>query len=118
MDIKDVNSIIAEISDLKNRGVVLSEDLDCDRISSEYEDIEYQFSKGRYVLPKMYRLVKGIQKSINACLYGNDIDVFVTLFSTVEAIRQKLGQEYQKRTKISSQVRDLRKILNEEKPVS
>ena len=113
MDIKDVNDIIAEISNLKNRGIVLSEDLDCDRITSEYENIEYQSSKGRYVLPKMYAFVKRIQKSINACLYGNDINAFITLFSTVEAIRQKLGQEYQKRTEIASKVRDLRKILNE-----
>jgi tetrahydromethanopterin S-methyltransferase subunit F len=118
MDINDVNAIIAEISNLNNKGVLLSESLDCDRITSEYEDIEYQSSKGRYVLPRMYRLVKGIQKSINACLYGNDINVFITLFSTVEAIRQKLGQEYQKRAEISSKVRDLRKMLNEEKPVS
>ena len=118
MDISDVNAIIEEISNLKNLGIVLPEDLNVDRITSEYENITYQSSKGRYVLPKMYALVKRIQKSINACLYGNDINAFITLFSTVEVIRQKLGQEYQKRTEIISKVRDLRKILNEEKTVS
>ena len=114
MDIEDVNVIIAEISNLKNRGIVLSENLNCERIMSEFEHIDDQSKRGRYVLPKMYSLIKRIQKSINACLYNNDINAFITLFSTVEAVRQKLGQEYQKRSEIASKVRNIKKLINED----
>ena len=37
MDIQDINNIIAEISNLKNQGIVLSENLDCERIISDYK---------------------------------------------------------------------------------
>ena len=43
MDIQDINNIIAEISNLKNRGIVLSEFLDTERIISEFENINNQF---------------------------------------------------------------------------
>ena len=113
MDIQDINVIIDEISNLKNRGIVLSENLNCESIMGEYENIAYQLSRGRYVLPKMYALVKKIQKHINESLYGNNVNEFIPLFSAVEAIRQRLGVEYQKRAEITSKVRDLRKKLNE-----
>ena len=87
MDIQDVNNIIAEISNLENRGIVLSKNLDTERIMSEFEHIDNQLKHGRYILPKMYSLIKRIQKSINASLY-NDINLFIQLFSIVEAIRR------------------------------
>ena len=96
MDIQDIKNIIAEISNLKNQGIILSENLDCERIILDYENIEDQSSKGRYILPKMYALVKRIQKYINDSLYGNDVNVFIQLFSTFETIRQKLGQQCNK----------------------
>ena len=99
---------------MKNHGIVLSENLDCERIMSEFEHIEEQSRRGRYVLPKKYSLIKRIQKSINACLYNNDINAFVTLFSTVEAVRKKLGEEYQKRSEIASKVRNIKKLINED----
>lgn len=57
----------------------------------------------------MYSLVKRIQKHINNSLYGNDVNLFIRLYSTVEAIRQRLGLEYQRRSEVISKVRDLRK---------
>ena len=117
MDIQDINNIIAEISNLKNQGIVLSENLDCERIMSDYKSIEDQSRKGRYILPKMYALVKRIQKYINDSLYNNDVNVFIPLFSTVKTIRQKLGQQYQIRAEIVYKIRDIKRILNEEKPV-
>ena len=62
MDIQDLNNIIAEISNLKNRGIVLSEILDTERIMSEFENINNQFKHGRYVLSKMYSLIKKNKK--------------------------------------------------------
>jgi hypothetical protein len=117
MNSEDINRITTEISALKDRGIVLSEGLDVNSIMSEYETIEYQSSKGRYVLPKMYSLIKRIQKCINASLYGNDISVFIPLFSIAEEIRRRLGQEYQKRAEIISKVRNIKKLINEESTV-
>lgn len=57
----------------------------------------------------MYSLVKRIQKHINNSLYGNDVNLFIRLYSAVEAIRQRLGLEYQRRSEVISKVRDLRK---------
>ena len=62
----------------------------------------------------MYALVKRIQKYINDSLYNNDVNVFIRLFSTLETIRQKLGQQYQIRAEIISNDRDIKRILNEE----
>ena len=116
MDIQDINSLISEISNLKNLGIVLSKDLDCDRIITEFNHIDNQILHGRYVLPKMYSLIKRIQKAINASLYNNDINLFIKLFSDAEAIRQKLGQQYQIRTEINSKVRSIRRQI-EESPI-
>ena len=110
IDVQDVNSKISEISNLKNRVIVLSENLNTERIMSEFEHIDNQLKHGRYVLPKMYSLIERIQKSINASLYNNDINLFIQLFSIVEAIRQKLGQHYQVRSEISSKVRNIKKL--------
>ena len=113
MDIQDINNIITEISNLKNRGIVLSEFLDTERILSEFDHINNQLKHGRYVLPKMYSLIKRIQKSINASLYNNDINLFIQLFSIVEAIRKKLGQQYQVRSEISLKVRNIKRLIEE-----
>ena len=98
---------------MKNRGIVLSENLNTERIMSEFNHINYQLKHGRYVLPKMYSLIKRIQKSNNASLYGNDINLFIQLFSIVEAIRQKLGQQYQIRSEINSKVRNIKQLIEE-----
>ena len=111
MDIEDINAIIAEISNLKNFGIVLSENLDTERIMSEFEHIDNQLKHGCYVLRKMYSLIKRIQKSINASLYDNDINLFIHLFSTVEAVRKKLGQEYQKRSEIAYKVSNIKQLI-------
>jgi len=112
MDIKDINDIIVEISNLRNLGIVLSEFLDTERILSEFEHIDNQLKHGRYVLSKMYSLIKRIQKSVNASLYNNDINAFVQLFSVVEAVRKKLGQEYEKRSEIASKVRNIKQMID------
>ena len=65
MNIQDVNNIIAEISNLKNQGIVLSPNLDCERILSDYENFEDQSRKGRYTLLRKYALVKRIQNYVN-----------------------------------------------------
>ena len=62
----------------------------------------------------MYALVKRIQKYINASLYNNDVNVFIPLFSTVERIRQKIGQQYEIKHGIVFKVRDHGRKLNEE----
>ena len=80
---------------------------------SEFEHIDTQLKHGRYVLPKMYSLIKRIQKSINASLYNNDINLFVQLFSIVESIRKKLGQQYQVRSEIASKVRNIKRLIEE-----
>ena len=108
MDTQDINNIIVEISNLKNQGIVLSPKLDCERLISDYEIIKDQSRKGRYTLPRMYALVKRIQNYVKESLYHNDVNAF----TTVETIRQKLNQEYQKRQEIVSKVRDIKKILN------
>ena len=112
MDISDINSIISEISNLKNLGIVLSKDLDSDRIINEFNHINDQLEHGRYVLPKMYSLIKRIQKAINASLHNNDINLFIKLFSDAEAIRNKLGQQYQIRTEINSKVKNIKQLIN------
>ena len=113
MDVQDINRIIVEITNLKNQGIVLSENLNTERIMSEFEHIDNQLKHGRYVLPKMYSLIKRIQKSINASLYNNDINLFIQLFSIVEAIRKKLGQQYEVRSEISSKVRSIKRLIEE-----
>ena len=115
MDIQYINNIIIEISNLKNQGVVLSENLDRERIITEFEVINDQSKQGRYVLPKMYSLIKRIQKHINASLYNNDVNLFIQLFSTVETIRQKLSQQYEVRSEISSKIPDIKRLINEKK---
>ena len=63
-----MNNIVTEISNLKNQGIALSEFLDAERILSEFDHINTQLKHGRYVLPKMYSLIKRIQKSVNSSL--------------------------------------------------
>ena len=116
MDISDINNIISEISNLKNLGIVLSKDLDSDRIISEFNHINDQLEHGRYVLPKMYSLIKRIQKAINASLHNNDINLFIKLFSDAEAIRHKLGQQYQIRTEINSKLKNIKQLI-EKSPI-
>ena len=115
MNLQDMSSIIFEISSLKNRGIVLSDFLDTERLLSEFNHISDQQKHGRYVLPKLYSLIKRIQKAVNASLYNNDINLFVHLFSTVEAVRKKLGDQYQIRTEVASKVRDIKRLI--ESPV-
>ena len=112
MNISDINSIISEISNLKNLGIVLSKDLDSDIIINEFNHINEQLEYGRYVLPKMYSLIKRIQKAINASLHNNDIKLFIKLFSDAEAIRNKLGQQYQIRTEINSKVKNIKQLID------
>ena len=83
---------------------------------TEFNHIIDQLSHGRYVLPKMYSLIKKIQKAINASLYNNDINLFIQLFSNAEAIRQKLGQQYQIKSEINTKVRSIRRQI-EESPI-
>ena len=62
----------------------------------------------------MHSMVKRIQKYINASLYNNGVNVCIPLFSFVETIRHKLGQQYQMRAEIVSKIRDIKRLLNEE----
>jgi len=91
----------------------LSEILDPDRILYEFDQINIQLKHGRYVLPKMYSLIKRIQKAVNSSLYGNNINLFIRLFSIVEAIRKKLGGQYRVRAEISSKVKSIRRLIDE-----
>ena len=113
MEIEDIKSIITEISNLRSQGIVLSEFLDPDRILYEFDQINIQMKHGRYVLPKMYSLIKRIQKAVNSSLYGNNINSFIRLFSIVEAIRKKLGVQYQVRAEISMKVKSIRRLIDE-----
>jgi len=63
MDIEDIKNIITEISNLRNQGFVLSEILDSDKILYKFDQINIQLKHGRYVLPKMYSLIKKNPKS-------------------------------------------------------
>jgi len=58
MDNQDLHLIISEISNLKNREIKLSEDLNIDFITSEFSRIDGKLKRGYYVLPKMYSLIK------------------------------------------------------------
>ena len=113
MDIQFINNIISEITNLKNLGIVLSKDLDCDRIMNEFNQINEQSAHGRYVLPKMYSLIKRIQKAINSSLYNNDVTLFIQLFKEAELVRIKLGEQYQIRAEINSKVRSIRSQIKE-----
>ena len=113
MDIEDINNMVTEISNLKNQGIVLSEFLDADRILYEFDQINIQLKHGRYVLPKMYSWIKRIQNAVNSSLYHNDINLFIRLFSIVEAIRKKLGAQYQVRSEISMKVKSIRRLIDE-----
>ena len=113
MEFEDIKSIITEISNLRSQGIVLSDFLDGDRILYEFNQINMQMKHGRYVLPKMYSLIKRIQKAVNSSLYGNNINSFIRLFSIVEAIRKKLGVQYQVRAEISSKVKSIRRLIDE-----
>jgi len=108
-----MKTIVTEISNLRNQGIVLSEFLDGDRILYEFDQINMQLKHGRYVLPKMYSLIKRIQKAVNSSLYGNNINLFIRLFSIVEAIRKKLGAQYQVRAEISMKVKSIRRLTDE-----
>ncbi len=112
MEFQDITSIITEISNLRNQGIVLSEFLNEDRLLNEFEQIDIQLKHGRYVLPKMYSLIKRIQKAVNASLYNNDINLFIRLFSIVEAIRKKLGEQYQVRSEIALKVKSIRRLID------
>ena len=68
---------------------------------------------GRYVLPKMYSLIKRIQKAVYASLYNNSVNSFVRLFSIVESIRKKVGTEYQIRAEISMKVKSIKRLIDE-----
>jgi phosphomevalonate kinase len=108
MDNHDINNIISEITNLKKLGIVLSKDLDCDRIMDEFNQINDQLAHGRYVLPKMYSLIKRVQQAINSSLHNNDINLFIKLFNNAEKVRNKLGKQYQIRAEINSKVRNIR----------
>ena len=111
MDNHDLHLIISEISNLKNRGIKLSEDLNIDLITSEFSRIEDKLNHGYYILPKMYSLIKKIQASVNSSLFGNDINEFIQLFSIVESIRRKLGDEYNRKSEINFKVKNIYKLL-------
>ena len=108
-----MKNIVTEISNLKHQGVILSEFLDPDRLLYEFDQINLQLKHGRYVLPKMYSLIKRIQKAINSSLYGNNINLFIRLFSIVEAIRKKLGDQDPVKAEISSKVRNIRRLIDD-----
>ena len=55
MYIQDIHNIISEISNLKNQGVVLSENLDRERIIKEFEVIDDQLKKVVTFYPKCTR---------------------------------------------------------------
>ena len=114
MDNQDLHLIISEISNLKNRGIKLSEDLNTDFITSEFSRIDSKLKHGYYVLHKMYSLIKKIQSSLNSSLFGNDINEFIQLFSIVESIRRKLGNEYNRRAEIALKVKNIKQIINED----
>ena len=44
---------------------------------------------------------------------NNDINLFIQFFSSAEAIRQKLGQQYQIRSEINYKVRSIRRQIEE-----
>jgi len=113
MQIEDISSIITEISNLRSQGITLSDFLDGDIILHEFNQINTQMKHGRYVLPKMYSLIKRIQKAVNASLYNNNINSFIRLFSIVESIRKKLGSEYQVRAEISMKVKSIKRLIDE-----
>ena len=117
MDTQDLKNIVTEISNLKNRGIVLSKDLNTETIILEFNRINDKLRHGYYVLPKMYSLIKRLQKSINSSLYGNDINSFIQLFSIVESVRQKLSQEYEMKSEIAAKVKNIKQIINEEKRI-
>ncbi len=79
MDIQDMSNIIFEISNLKKQGIILSDFLDTERLLSEFNHINEQQKHGRYVLPRLYSLIKRIQKAVNASLYKNDINLYIYL---------------------------------------
>jgi len=118
MQIEDVSSIITEISNLKGQGVALNDFLDGDRILHEFNQISLQMKHGRYVLPKMYSLIKRIQKAVTASLYNNSINSFVRLFSIVESTRKKVGAEYQIRAEISMKVKSIKRLIDESESIS
>ncbi len=118
MDIEDMNNIVNEILNLINQGIILSEFLDTERLLSEFDQINIQLKHGRYVLPKLYSLIKRIQKAVNASLYRNDINLLINLFSIVEGIRKKLGEQYQVRSEISSKVKNIKRLIDESSDTS
>ena len=113
MQIEDISSIITEISNLRGQGIILNDFLDGDGKLHEFNQINLQIKHWRYVLPKMYSLIKRIQKAVNASLYNNSINSFVRLFSIVESIRKKLGSEYQIRAEISMKVKSIKRLIDE-----
>ena len=118
MQIEDVSSIITEISNLRSQGIILNDFLDGDRILHEFNQISLQMKHGRYVLPKMYSLIKRIQKAVTASLYNNSINSFVRLFSIVESTRKKVGAEYQIRAEISMKVKSIKRLIDESESIS
>jgi len=118
MQIEDISSIITEISNLRGQGIILNDFLDGDRILHEFNQINLQMKHGRYVLPKMYSLIKRIQKAVNASLYNNSINSFVRLFSIVESIRKKIGEQYQIRAEISMKVKSIKRLIDESESIS
>ena len=114
MDNQDLHLIISEISNLKHRGIKLSEDLNEDFITSEFSRIEDKSKHGYYILPKMYSLIKKIQTSVNSSLLGNDINDFIQLYSIVESVRKKLSIDYNKRNEINLKVKTIKQIINED----
>ena len=92
MTFEDINKIISEISNLKNQGVRLTEQLDCEKIINDFEDILESTRQNKYTLPRRYTFVKQIQSAIyDSLVYDDDINKFVPLFTIVETVRKNLG---------------------------
>jgi len=112
MNPENINIIIDEISNLKKQQVQLSTKLNSETILSNFETIHEYSKMGRDTLSKEYMLIKQIQRAVNDSLYNNNIEVFVPLFTIVETIRKKLGDQYEMQRQINVKVRNIKAIID------
>ena len=101
MNAEDINNILTEISKLQKQGITLSDRLSSQKILSDYKIITEQSARGRFTLAREYALVKRNYNVGLMSFFGNDINAFIALFTTVTIIQRKLGRLYEKRREIS-----------------
>ena len=114
MNPENVQSIIEEIKQLQSKNINLDEDLNIDKIKSDFEYIQERSKYGSYTLSKEYQIIKLLQQSLRrslALVEEDQISEFISLARAIEKIRLLLSEQYETKKIVSMRARHLRELL-------